>query len=136
MTKKIGDWGLSLKQELFCKYYVENKGNATDAYFKAYAIPNRDSARKSSSRLLKDPYILERIEEFLEESGLNNVMIDLELYALIKQNDDLRIKLRGIQEYNKLRRRYEKKPAERDYVGVDVENMSTDELYDFINRNK
>jgi hypothetical protein len=99
------DW-LTLKQEQFCKYYMEEKWNATQAYINAYSIKNKSTARTNASRMLTNANILNKIWELLNESWFNDFMIDIELLSLIKQEDNLNIKLRWIMEYNKLRRRY------------------------------
>lgn len=42
----------------------------------------------------------------LSEVGLNDVFVDKQLLFLIQQHADLRVKLRAIQEYNRLKARH------------------------------
>ncbi len=97
---------LNLKQEQFCKYYMEEKWNATQAYIRAYSIKNKWTAKANASRMLTNANVLNKIWELLNESWLNDFVVDMELLNMIKQDDNLNIKLRWISEYNKLRRRY------------------------------
>lgn len=98
---------LNNKQQLFCKYYIDNKWNATKAYMKAYSSKNEKTARTNASRLLTNANILREIDQILSDSWLNNHFIDIELLSLIKQSDNPNVKIRAITEYNKLARRYD-----------------------------
>ena len=108
MTKKIGDGWLSINQSAFCKYLIEERGNARSAYSKAYTKANENSARKAASKLLKNPHIQERINEIMEENWFNSTFVDLELMGIIKQSDNLWLKLKAIIEYNKITARAKK----------------------------
>lgn len=98
---------LNFKQELFCKYYLENKGNGTDSYIKAYKTKNYETAKVNASKLLTNANILERINQIMKNIWFNDINIDLELANLIKQNGNLGIKFKAIVEYNKLMKRYD-----------------------------
>ncbi len=56
---------LTLKQETFCKEYITNGGNATQAYKKAYdCSKTKDKTiNENASRLLKDSKVRARLEE-------------------------------------------------------------------------
>lgn len=97
---------LTLKQQEFCKYYIENKGNGTKSYMKAFSTEKYDTAKVEASRLLTNPNISKKINEILKENWFNDISIDLELLKVIKQDDNLYAKLRAIVEYNKLKNRY------------------------------
>lgn len=56
---------LTLKQETFCKEYISNGGNATQAYKKAYDCSKMKdkTINENASRLLKDSKVKARLEE-------------------------------------------------------------------------
>lgn len=105
---------LTPKQEKFCVLYTTKEdffGNGVQSYIEAYQVNKKRkgayaAARTNASRLLTNADILRRIDELNEESGLNNAYVDKQLYFLITQHADLGVKLRAVQEYNKLRARY------------------------------
>lgn len=103
---------INAKQELFCKYYVseETFGNGVRSYCKAYGIDENNiqkynTAKKSAFDLLTNPNILTRINELLDDAGLNDNFVDKQLLFAITQNADLSSKVKAIGEYNKLRQR-------------------------------
>lgn len=57
---------LTTKQEMFCQELIHNYFNQTEAYVKAYGC-DRDSARKSASKLMTNPDIKARVEELKKE---------------------------------------------------------------------
>lgn len=59
---------LSIKQELFCNYYLEC-GNASEAYRRAYSCKGwtDKSVWESASKLLNNPKVTPRIKELQEE---------------------------------------------------------------------
>ena len=103
---------LNDKQILFCKYYLSKEffGNGVDAYCAAYNLDRSDkrdyeNAKQGASRLLTNANILLKINEELEDAGLNDNFVDKQLLFVITQNADLASKIGGIREYNKLRQR-------------------------------
>lgn len=104
---------LNPQQELFCKYYATDReffANGTHSYCHAYGLNPEDSkdyktAMTAASRLLRNDKILDRINELLEDGGLNDQFVDKQLLFLAKQNDELPTKLNAIREYNKLKQR-------------------------------
>lgn len=108
---------LNAKQELFCQLYASDKeffGNGVQSYIEAYD-PSRESpnwyktACVSASQLLSKPKVFNRINELLEEGGLNDVAVDKQLSFLINQQTELGTKLGAIKEYNALKARIIKK---------------------------
>lgn len=104
---------LNPRQELFCQYYatdVEFFGNGVQSYIEAYE-PNKSKpnwynvARASASQLLSNINICRRINELLEDSGLNDQNVDKQLLFLIDQHEDKGSKIAAIREYNKLKQR-------------------------------
>lgn len=56
---------LTFKQEIFCKEYISNGGNATQAYKKAYNCSKMKdkTINENASRLLKDSKVRARLKE-------------------------------------------------------------------------
>ena len=65
---------LTLKQEGFVRSYIENGGNATQAYRDNYAIKTmtEKSINEESSVLLKNPKIASRLKEYNERTQLRH----------------------------------------------------------------
>lgn len=107
---------LTLQQEAFCKNYVSEEffGNGTQAYINAYNIDLAkkgayESARAKASENLTKPNICKRINDLLDEAGLNDQFVDKQLLFLINQHADFGAKVSAIKEYNKLKQRVESK---------------------------
>ncbi|WP_302994033.1 terminase small subunit [Bacteroides clarus] len=60
--------GLTIKQENFCNYYIEN-GNASDAYRRAYSCEKMKDKQiwEESCKLLARPNVAQRVKELQEE---------------------------------------------------------------------
>lgn len=104
---------LSLRQNLFCKYYVETSGNATEAIVKAgYNIskkngsPDRNLAKSMGSQNLTKPDIMAQINKLLEDVGLNDGNVSIQHLFLINQHVDLGVKTRAIDMYYRLKGKY------------------------------
>ena len=108
------------RHEKFAHVFVsadEFYGNGVQSYIKAYGIDVMkkgayDAARVSAHHLLTNPNILERIDELLEEGGLNDQFVDKQLKMLITQKAEMGVSIRAINEYNKLKKRIEKEQAD------------------------
>lgn len=120
---------LVLKQEEFCQLYAtetEFFGNGVQSYIEAYKPDQTKSnwyksACSSASRLLSNVKVIKRINEILEETGLNDAFIDKQLSFLIAQHSDFTNKLGAIKEYNKLKQRItDKTEVELSVKGVDI----------------
>ncbi|WP_441001298.1 terminase small subunit [Fodinibius sp. SL11] len=102
--------GLTPKQERFCQLYVSEEffGNGTQSYAKAYDVDlseNYKSAQAAASRLLSNVIICDRINELLDEAGLNDNFVDKQMLFMITQNADYAQKMAAIREYNKVKGR-------------------------------
>lgn len=104
---------LTPKQELFCQLYSSDReffGNGVQTYIEVYE-PNQSkpnwyrSACASASEILSNPKVCNRINELLEDSGLNDSFVDKQLLFIINQHADLGSKIAAIREYNKLKQR-------------------------------
>lgn len=108
---------LNIKRERFCILYASDKeffGNGTQAYIEAYNIDVTkkgayNSARASVSNLLTKTNILKRLDEILEDSGLNIPFVDKQLKLLITQNAFFPSKLGAIKEFNAMKGRHKPK---------------------------
>jgi phage terminase small subunit len=103
---------LNQKQELFCKHYVSREffGSGVEAYAEAYGLElsnpkEYNNAKVCASKLLTNANILIRINELLDDAGLNDSFVDKQLLIAITQNADLNSKVKAISEYNKLKQR-------------------------------
>ncbi len=76
-------------------------------------------------KLLKKPKISKRITKLLNEM-LTDEFVDGELTKVIAQDDELSPKVRGIEEFNKLRKRTTTTTVEHKFK--DLEDMSDEEL--------
>ena len=105
--KEIALKKLNLKQDLFCKIFAtdpEVMGNGSRAYMKAYGV-SYENAKAPANKFLDKPEITARIQHYLSDEGFNDVSVDKKHNFLIHQNKDLNVSLKGIQEYNKLKKR-------------------------------
>lgn len=133
---------LRLKQEKFCELYTTREffGNGTLSYIQAYNPKHvgnwYQSAMASSSRLLRNVKICEKINELLEEKGMSDVFADKQLLFLMTQHDDFKNKLGAIREYNRLKTRI------TDKIGLTLKNKlklddkQFDQLFGLITRGK
>lgn len=104
---------LNERQELFCQYYATDReffGNGVQTYIEVYE-PDRHKknwykqACSSASEILSNPKVFNRINQLLEDGGLNDVNVDKQLQFLINQQSDFTNKIAAIREYNKLKSR-------------------------------
>lgn len=111
------DGKLNLQQENFCQLYATDKsfyGNGVECYLEVYDIdrskPNwYKTACSAASRVLSSVKVCQRINELLEEQGLNDQFIDKQLLFLVTQHADFNSKMNAIKEYNKLKKRITEK---------------------------
>lgn len=110
---------LTLKQQLFCLAYLEEKGNGVEAVIKAgYEVRYRDNkgeyipfaynrklAAVMAYEMLKLPHITSYITLKLEEYGFTDTNVDKQHLFLINQYADLKTKKSAIDSYNKLKGR-------------------------------
>lgn len=113
----LKEYGVTLKQELFCQYYTspsEYFGNGVQSYVAAHNVDVTQKgsymmAKSRASTLLTMPHMIKRIDSLLKDVVLNDVHVDKQLSFLITQNADFATKLGAIKEYNKLRNRITEK---------------------------
>lgn len=74
------EYGLTTNQRAFADEYIANKGNATQAYIKAYPnVKKQETAKAAASRLLTDvnvsAYIANVTEEILKKAKMTNTEV-------------------------------------------------------------
>jgi hypothetical protein len=104
---------LTIKQKLFCQYYIETLGNGTEAVLRAgYKLnkkngsPDRMLAKSIASENLTKPHILTYINSLLEKAGLNDENVAAQHWFLVNQSTDLSVKARAIDMYYRLKGKY------------------------------
>ena len=115
-SELIGE-SLTMRQEKFCQLYALDTrfmGSWVQAYAEAYWMDKTSStwyntAKSNACRLLTNAYIYGRINDLLEEEGLNDQFVDKQLLYVISQHDDKSNKIAAIKEYNKLKQRITEK---------------------------
>ncbi len=115
MPKAVSKPNLNPDQERFCQLYATDReffGNGVESYLEAYeesidrTKPNwYKTACASASRLLSNAKVYTRINEIMEECGLNDIAVDRQLSFMIAQQADFTNKMAAIKEYNKLKQR-------------------------------
>lgn len=128
MAKKKENNELNEKQLLFCKLFVSKDffGSGVEAYAEAYGLDltqqkDYNTAKVSASRLLTNANILLRINEELEDAGLNDNFVDKQLLFAITQNADFSSKVKAIGEYNKLKQRIVSRAENKNEITANVQ---------------
>lgn len=82
---------LTLKQEAFCQAYIENKGNASEAYRTAYAAGKMkaETVNKRASELLANGEITGRVAELQQEHRTKH---DVTVSGLLEELEEARQK--------------------------------------------
>lgn len=104
---------LTDSQKRFCELYCSSEefyGNGVQSYIEAFDVKldkkgAYNGAKSNAYKLLKMKKILEYINELLDERGLNDQFVDKQLLFAITQHADLKVKVKAISEYNKLKNR-------------------------------
>jgi len=126
---------LNPKQERFCILYASDReffGNGVQSYLEAYELDSKKSsyntAKVNAHKLLTNTNILNRINELLEEEGLNDVFVDKQLKFAITQCAEIGSKIRAINEYNKLKGRHAAKKFKfvDDYEDIPPEEIEAE----------
>lgn len=138
MKKELSVRVLNVRQDLFCKIYATDPycmGNGADCYKKAYGEHiSTEVAKAAASRFLMDFRFTERINEYIEVDGFNNETIDKHHLFLIKQKKDLGVSMKGVQEYNKLKKRVSN--ALELIIPKPIMDLDDDEVIHKINKGK
>lgn len=118
---------LNEKQKMFCDYYVSKEffGNGVESYAEAYNIDLSDPkkyrfAAVNASKLLIKTNICSYVNQQLDEAGLNDNFVDKQLLMVVTQHADLHAKMKGIEQYNKLKARITDKAELKHNIDIDV----------------
>src|ERR1035437_4356551 len=132
------EYGLNLRQKLFCELYLELEGNGTQAAIEAgYNVTNvrgetnRNLAKSIATENLSKPAIFGFINVLLTREGFNSENVDKQHLFLVNQHSDLSAKAKGIDMFNKLRGRYPKDQAITDAL-TKYQSMPDSELKEII----
>ncbi len=104
---------ISNEQEKFCQLFARDKnlaGKSYECFLKVYKDqlePHQtpEIVRKEAKVLLTQDNIIQRITALLEEDGFNDQNVDKQHLFLINQHADFSTKMKGIEHYNKLKKR-------------------------------
>jgi len=105
-TVPTGD-KLSRQQQAFCREWIENGGNGTNAGLKVWKTQTDNSAGAMASRALRSDKIVKYIRYLLDTEYLNSNKVDLELSKIVVQDKELNAKNKAIDTFNRLQGRYE-----------------------------
>ena len=123
---------LTPKQERFAKLYSSDQeffGNGVKTYIEVY---KPDQSKKTwyktacvtTSQILSNLKVCQRINELLEADGLNDQFVDKQLLHLITQHEDKSVKLQALKEYNQMKNRITK------HLDVTSKGVSLISLFD------
>lgn len=133
-----GGNAITPQQEKFCLLYASDAelfGNGVQSYISAYDIKvgrgkgytTYETCKYMAHRLLQNKKILHRINEIFAGRGLNDEFVDKQLEFVITQSAELNPKMKGIVEYNKLKKRTTD-TVRHVHAHSDVTAMSDEEL--------
>ena len=69
---------LNNNQKIFCREYVKNGSNGTQAYMKAYTGCTEETARINASKLLTNTNIQDYIKELQDKSEAKDIMTTIQ----------------------------------------------------------
>lgn len=118
------EYSLSLKEKLFCEYYLEFYGSGIKAVYKAgYKVKSDKVATSIASENLIKPDIISYLNLKLEEHGFSDENVRKHHLFLMMQFNNLSVKAKGIDMYYKLTGGY----ATKKFEFVDEYEDLTDE---------
>jgi len=99
---------ISNEMEQFCQLYTTDRnymGDPTKVYMKVYGEEDKAVATQLAKVLISKDQINQRINQLIEDTGFNDMNVDMQHNYLINQHRDLPTKMKGIEHYNKLKKR-------------------------------
>lgn len=97
---------LTLKEQMFCKLYLETKGNGTEAAYQVYKCKNRMVAAAVAYEYLRKPQIVAYVNALLEQYGFNDDNVTKQHLFTLNQYGDLNAKNKAIDMFYKLKGNY------------------------------
>lgn len=141
-NKLVNEDGLTAQEEFFCEIYASDReffGNGVQSYIEAFDItvvnkprsefPNEktyEACKASAHLLLTNPNLLKRIDQIFEGRGLNDQFVDKKLEFIITQHAELPTMMKGIAEYNKLKKRTTTSTVEHEFGNINPEVSDAD----------
>ena len=98
----------TLRERKFIKSYIENNGNATEAYLNINSKANKNTAGVLGLRMLRNVKI--EIKSILDQIGLNDIYLSGKLKEGL-ESESLSIRVRYLDMALKLKNKY---PAEKE----------------------
>ncbi len=128
-------WTLLPKMRAFANYYLEYGGDRIEAIIEAgydvnykdnkgndTGVPNKKLASVMAYELLQKPNVTSYINAKLEEMGFNKENVEEQHLFLLNQHADLKVKMKAVDTFYKLRGRY---PREvKGDVNINVFNLA------------
>lgn len=110
---------ISNEQEKFCQLYARDpklSGKPYECFLKVYKNqlePHQtpEFVKRQAKELLTNDSIIQRVNQLLEEDGFSDTNVDKQHLFLINQYADLSTKMKGIEHYNKLKKRTNDTPV-------------------------
>lgn len=100
---------MTLKEKLFCEFYLEFKGDGVDAIKEAgYDVKNNLVAASMAYENLRKPHLMVYINSLMEEYGFNDDNVEKQHMFLLQQHADLKTKAKAVEMYYKLRGKFPK----------------------------
>jgi len=132
---------LSPRRELFCNLYTSNDremfGNGVQSYIEAYnpdtSKPNwYKTACSTSSQILSNLEVTNRINELLEQQGFNDENVEKQHLFILNQHVNVPAKMKAIDSYYKLKG---KNPMETIIIKTEDKDKAKNILNDYLNDN-
>lgn len=126
--------GLTEKQKNFCREYIANQGNGTEAYISVYNTKNRQIAMNESSLLLKRKDINDYLKQLsipLENKAISERQKKRTILWSMIENPNTKDtdKCRAMDILNKMDLEYKTIIEEK---SIDLSDLSTDEIKDML----
>lgn len=104
---------ISTEMEKFANLYATDYSLAGDpyaCYLECYELEPHEEGKPNlvkakAQELLRHPGVSARINQLLQESGFNDQNVDKQHLFILNQFADLNVKMKGIEHYNKLKKR-------------------------------
>lgn len=118
-VKKEIKVNISNEMEKFCQLYANNfdfAGDPYKCYLECYELEPHEEGKSQlvkakAKELLQKPEIMARISQLLAENGFNDANVDKQHLFILNQYADLNVKMKGIEHYNKLKKRTNDSPV-------------------------
>jgi len=98
---------MTIKERLFCEYYLQFKGDGVSAIFEAgYDVKNPKVAAAMAWENLRKPNLMAYVDSLLEQYGFNDDNVEKQHLFILQQHADLKTKAKAIDMFYKLKGKY------------------------------